>query len=536
MIALLAVAAILAQAAQTPARDRPARPAGAPGGQIAGRVLAADNTPLRRAVVRLTSPSLPAPRAVRSDISGGYAFTALPSGRFTVRASKPGYLGLEYGQRRPFEPGRRVDVKVDESLRGVDVILPKAAAISGVVLDDAGEPVHQMWVAATRSGFRDGRRVMVSVLQTVTNDIGEFRLAGLAPGDYYVVAKERDARINEFSDEPIGFASTFYPGTAAAAEAQPFHVALGQEIVNVTLPVAVARTIAVTGRVVDQAGAPIPLVRVSLGETFASFVGGGIGGGAGADTDGRFRIAGIRPGRYILSARDGKGLNGELPLEAAGADVNGLELLIGPGARIAGRLVGETGAPLASTAGIELRAVAPAETQQSGTPAARMLAGGDFEWPTLSGEYVVRATRLPPGLWLKAITRGDADVTDAPLRVTHGAPVDNLIVVLGDRAATLSGTASREGTTEADYTVILFPDARTAEPALVRLVRSDRPDHKGSYRIAGIPPGTWLVAAVDFVEDGQWLDPNYLESLRPFATRVSIDRGDDKTLNLELKR
>ena len=129
MIALLAVAAILAQAAQTPARDRPARPAGAPGGQIAGRVLAADNTPLRRAVVRLTSPSLPAPRAVRSDISGGYAFTALPSGRFTVRASKPGYLGLEYGQRRPFEPGRRVDVKVDESLRGVDVILPKAAAI-----------------------------------------------------------------------------------------------------------------------------------------------------------------------------------------------------------------------------------------------------------------------------------------------------------------------------------------------------------------------------------------------------------------------
>src|SRR5204863_7021392 len=116
--------------------------------------------------------------------------------------------------RCPFEPGRRIDVEGDESVRAVDVILPKAAAISGVVLDDAGEPVHQIWVAATRSGFRDGRRVMVSVIQTVTSDIGEFRLAGLAPGDYYVVAKERDARINEFSDEPAGFAATFYPGTA----------------------------------------------------------------------------------------------------------------------------------------------------------------------------------------------------------------------------------------------------------------------------------------------------------------------------------
>jgi hypothetical protein len=52
----------------------------------------------------------------------------------------------------------------------------------------------------------------------------------------------------------------------------------------------------------------------------------------------------------------------------------------------------------------------------------------------------------------------------------------------------------------------------------------------------GIPPGTWLVAAVDFVEDGQWLDLNYLESLRPFATTITLGRGDDRTLNLELKR
>jgi hypothetical protein len=52
----------------------------------------------------------------------------------------------------------------------------------------------------------------------------------------------------------------------------------------------------------------------------------------------------------------------------------------------------------------------------------------------------------------------------------------------------------------------------------------------------GIPPGTWLVAAVDFVEDGQWIDLNYLESLRPIATKILFERGDDKVLNLELKR
>jgi hypothetical protein len=537
VIVALVFALLLDQATQTPVRDRPSAASGEQTAQISGRVITADNAPLRRAVVRLTSTSLAVPRVVRSDLSGRYAFTGLPPGRFTLKASKAGHLSLEFGQRRPFEQGRRIDVKAGEALRGVDVLLPKAAAISGVVMDDAGEPVQQMWVAAARSGFRDGRRTMVSVVQTVTNDIGEFRLAGLAPGDYYVVAKERDARMNEFADEPLGFATTFHPGTAILSEAQPFRLALGQEIVNVTLPLTAARTITVSGRVVDPAGAPVPMVRVSLGETLAAFVGGGVGGGANADADGRFRIAGIRPGRYILSARDSKGMNGELPLEAAGANVNGLQIVTGPGAKIAGRLIGEAGAPLPSTAGIELRATAPAETEQSGTPAARILAGGAFEWPALVGEYVLRATRLPPGLWLKAVMRGDADVTDAPIAVTHDAKADNLTVVLADGAATLSGSAtSKDGKAETDYTVILFPEDRASESALARLVRADRPDHKGSYRIAGIPPGTWLVAAVDFVEDGQWLDPSYLESLRPFAMKVTLDRRDDKTLNLELKR
>jgi hypothetical protein len=44
------------------------------------------------------------------------------------------------------------------------------------------------------------------------------------------------------------------------------------------------------------------------------------------------------------------------------------------------------------------------------------------------------------------------------------------------------------------------------------------------------------VAAIDFVEEGQWLDPGYLQSLRSLATKITLDRGDDKTLNLELKR
>ena len=46
---------------------------------------------------------------------------------------------------------------------------------------------------------------MHALAYTVTNDIGEFRLSGLAPGDYYIVTRQRDARVDEFSEEPTGY-------------------------------------------------------------------------------------------------------------------------------------------------------------------------------------------------------------------------------------------------------------------------------------------------------------------------------------------
>ena len=139
-------------------------------------------TPLRRAIVRLSSSALPRRLTVRADLQGRYAFPSLPGGRYTVSASKPGHLALEYGQRRPFEAGRRIELGAAERLTRVDILLPLSASITGVVIDDAGERVNQMWVMAARQAYRNGRRTPVIVTRAVTNDIGEFRLSGLAPG------------------------------------------------------------------------------------------------------------------------------------------------------------------------------------------------------------------------------------------------------------------------------------------------------------------------------------------------------------------
>ena len=44
-----------------------------------------------------------------TDADGRYEFKELPAGRYNVHASKGSYVQLQYGQLRPFEPGKPLE-------------------------------------------------------------------------------------------------------------------------------------------------------------------------------------------------------------------------------------------------------------------------------------------------------------------------------------------------------------------------------------------------------------------------------------------
>ena len=85
-----------------------------------------------------------------------------------------------------------------------------------------------------------------------------------------------------------------------------------------------------------------------------------------------------------------------------------------------------------------------------------------------------------------------------------------------------------------DYTVILFSPDATRWTVETRYVRAARPDHTGAFRVPGMPPGNYLLAAVEYVERGQWLDPQYLESLRSRAQKVRLDAGTKTDVQLSI--
>ena len=128
---LLTVYSAPPAAAQTrpglPARDNTAAPAGT--GRIRGRVVAADTkVPLRRAQVSIAAPDVSIRRFVTTDAEGRYDFTELPAARYTISASKGGYVTLEYGQRRPFEPGTPIALASAQDLTQIDLTLPRGTS------------------------------------------------------------------------------------------------------------------------------------------------------------------------------------------------------------------------------------------------------------------------------------------------------------------------------------------------------------------------------------------------------------------------
>jgi hypothetical protein len=54
--------------------------------------------------------------------------------------------------------------------------------------------------------------------------------------------------------------------------------------------------------------------------------------------------------------------------------------------------------------------------------------------------------------------------------------------------------------------------------------------------IKGLPAGKYLIAAVDYVQDGQWYDPEFLEQLRARALPVSLAEAESKRIDLRMPK
>jgi len=68
------------------------------------------------------------------------------------------------------------------------------------------------------------------------------------------------------------------------------------------------------------------------------------------------------------------------------------------------------------------------------------------------------------------------------------------------------------------------------------LIRTTRPDLSGGFELRNVIPGSYLVVPLEYVRDGDWTDPEFLENLRDGAKRVQVDETGAAGIALTLKK
>jgi hypothetical protein len=137
----------------------------------------------------------------------------------------------------------------------------------------------------------------------------------------------------------------------------------------------------------------------------------------------------------------------------------------------------------------------------------------------------------------KVIRRSDRDISETPLELRSGEQLSDVQVVVTNRVISVIGQLTDDrGMPLPDGTVVIFADDSTKWGAASRFVHTARPDQQGRYEIKGLPTGEYLAVAVDYVEDGMWNDPEFLESLRRYAQRLSVTDASAQTIALKTKR
>jgi hypothetical protein len=362
------------------------------------------------------------------------------------------------------------------------------------VVDAHGDPLDYAQVQALRRP-KSGRGRPQTFNATSTNDLGEFRLARLPPGQYLVLVmpQRRDMFVGPntapevVEPQPV---PTYYPGVLAIDQAQPITVERGTSAIGVEIALIDGVMAQVSGTLVDTAGQPMTRGgMISVRPIIKDVPSGGFGAsGTSSRPDGTFQLK-LSPGDYELEGRMMQtGLGGptssseqmgSVRLTVSG-DVTGVTIPIGPGASVTGRIVfdGSEPVPAVPTNTNGPGRVMFTSTDGSGCRSGRSDVAADWTF-SVEGVFGTCTARFNGGLgrWtVKTITHDSKDLMDRPMRFEQGQQLKDVEVILTDKRTELTlHVADEHGTPTREYAAILFSTDKTRWTEGSRYLRTYTP-------------------------------------------------------------
>jgi hypothetical protein len=414
------------------------------------------------------------------------------------------------------------------------------------------------------SGFRIGDQTLVrnSNMIGIDGPVGTF-FASPTPDE---------------SGHMLVYPFTYLPNVAALSSASVVHLEPGEERGDLNLQIQLVPAVRITGHVLAADG-PGANVTVRLVPTTAADTGDEAtleAARAITNDAGDFTLLGVPAGQYVLKVArvpnttrpsvttqvrvggltmfssnepanlpplpipDTPTWNASMPLTVGDQDITGLSVTLANGARLSGH-VEYDGSAAHLTADQLVHATITLDPADGGSfmgASSKGLFDADGQFRSLGllpGRYLLRVGNVGPWSLLSAIVNGH-DLADGAVSV-ETTDIPNIVITLTDHPASVAGTVrDGSGAPDGSAAVLLFPADRDQwldEGASPRRERLARASAKGAYQMSAVPPGEYLVVAIDDAASDNWLDPKRLEALATRATRITVTAGDHHGLDLK---
>lgn len=383
---------------------------------------------------------------------------------------------------------------------------------------------------------------------------------------------------------PLTYRTLFYPSSAVASQAAVVRLSSGEERGGVDFVREPLPSSRVTGTLMGPDG-PAPNYAVTLTPAGSEDLVAPVGAyRAETRPDGQFVFNHVAPGQYTLRVAEaprirlGGGMEETVTTGGGGMFVMRTAIAVGRGgaepplpeeptlwAERTINVAGEVDIPVVLSAGVRISGqvafsgaakrpdnetlpsmrvtLDPADGRTSALELnlrGRIETSGLFRTMSVPpGQYFIRVDRLPQGWYFRGATLGGRDVSDSPL-VVEGEDITGVTLSFTDQVTEISGSVTDDGDKE-DSTalVIAFPTDRSGwinYGSRPRRLTSTRVTDTGSFRIGGLPPGEYFVAAVRDEIAGDWQRTDFLEAVAADATRVRLGDGDKQNVSLRVVR
>jgi hypothetical protein len=483
-----------------------------------------------------------------SDQNGNFRFEDISTNRINVAAHKPGFFNeqeLSQGQGQRVgrvSPQANTMVSLSNEPTNITIPLTPEAVISGHVENSEGEPLEGLPVQLRTTQVVNGRRMWQRQGGVATDEDGNFRVANLRPGTYYVEvgpnfsprAMQQEPAANEKLEV---VPAEYYPGVRDMSAATPMSLNPGQ---HASIEMGMKR---------------VPGYRISGMITGIASKFGGIflADGDGDNTSlgmrfdpqtGRFQAYPVPAGSYRLRFNgqdaDGQPLFTDVPINVNG-DILELRVPVERTVSIPVEFNTElTKQNPGSSTNLSQGVVANSSYGQvhlvSRDPPYQQFYGSrDRADSSLTlrgvtpGVYDVEVDSNGSA-YVAAITYGGVNLLRDPLVVAEGAEPKTLQVLMRDDGASVTGSVQMGDDTQPG-SVLLVSEGDAASPP-----RQVGVDPSGAFRAQGIAPGDYDILAFDRLDGIEFRNREVLNAYLSHAAHVTLSADQQAKVTVDLIR